>query len=138
MSMSIIRIVGVIIGGTIGGYVSGKIGEYIYNKKTPRIDDNVEITQVPVSSFDHDGKIKNFEDLFNRDIEQLKNNPLKNNPLENNPLYVQTFNKTDIYKNIISNTSQNKNEKNNKNEMLFINDSIYDNDYYDYILLTAR
>lgn len=33
MSIQIIRIAGVIIGGTLGGYISGKIGEYIYNKK---------------------------------------------------------------------------------------------------------
>ena len=72
MSLQIIRIAGVIIGGTLGGYISGKIGEYIYNnnkdKKIPKIDNKIEINQIPVSSSDDNKKTKSFEDLLNREI----------------------------------------------------------------------
>lgn len=135
MSLQIIRIAGVIIGGTLGGYISGKIGEYIFNKnkKIPEIDNNIEINQIPVSSTDDKKKIKSFEDLLQREIKTQSNQDLiiKN---DNNSIESQSDNYYQDYLRAL----EDENKKLKEKEMLFINDSIYDNDFYDYILLVSK
>lgn len=83
MSLQIIRIAGIIIGGTLGGYISGKIGEYIYNKKNkiPQIENKIDIIVSPVLSSDDKKIIKSFEDLFNKEIKNYSN---QSNPKNNN------------------------------------------------------
>jgi hypothetical protein len=136
MSIQIIRIAGVIIGGTLGGYISGKIGEYIYNKKKiPQIDNSIEINQIPVSSTDKK-KIKSFEDLFDKEIKNQSEQEIIN---QNKNEHKNDFkSESDNYFDEYLKALENENKKIKEKELLFINDAIYDNDYYDYILLVAK
>lgn len=136
MSIQIIKIAGIIIGGTIGGYLSGKFGEYFYGdnkKKIPQIDTNKEIKQIPINS-SKDEKITTFEELINREIKN------QNNPNNNDYDEISDYNlMCDIYNKEYLNILKKENKKIQKEkEILFINDAIYDNDYYDYILLVAK
>ena len=136
MSIQIIRIVGVIIGGTLGGYVSGKIGEYIYNKniKIPKIENSIGIEQIPVSSSDDKKKIKSFEELLNREIKIQSDQDLN---IENNEKKSGGTEQDNYYMDYLQ-ALQDENKKLKEKEILFINDSIYDNDFYDYILLVSK
>ena len=136
MSLQIIRIAGIIIGGTLGGYISGKIGEYIYNKKNkfPQIENKIEINQIPVSSDDDKKKIKSFEDLLNKEIKKQSNHEnINNNDTESDNNDTESNN---YFKNYLEALENEKKLK--EKEMLFINDAIYDNDYYDCIFLIAK
>jgi hypothetical protein len=150
MSLQIIRIAGIIIGGTLGGYISGKIGEYIYNKKNkfPQIENKIEINQIPVSSDDDKKKIKSSKDLLNKEIknqsnhENINNNDTEsdNNDTESDNNDTESDNNDTESDNYFKNYLEAlENEKKLKEkEMLFINDAIYDNDYYDCIFLIAK
>jgi hypothetical protein len=135
MSIQIIRIAGVIIGGTLGGYISSKIGEYINNKnkKIQEIDNSIEINQIPVSSTDDKKKIKSFEDLLQKEIKVQSEQDLI---IKNNNSSIET--ETDNYYQNYLKALEDENKKLKEKEMLFINDSIYDNDFYDYILLISK
>lgn len=134
-----LRFAGIIIGGTLGGYISGKIGEYIYKKKLPQIENNIEnnieINQIPVSSSDDTKKIKSFKELLNDEIKMSSNE--KVNKIETN---ISNTNEIEIdnYFNNYLKALENEKKKQQEKEMLFINDSLYDNDYYDYIMLVAK
>ena len=138
MSLQIIRIAGVIIGGTLGGYISGKIGEYIYNnnkdKKIPKIDNKIEINQIPVSSSDDNKKTKSFEDLLNREIKIQSEQDLIIDNYKKKPEQIELDNYYLDYLKALEEENKHSKEK----EILFINDAIYDNDFYDYILLVSR
>lgn len=132
-----LRFAGIIIGGTLGGYISGKIGEYIYKKKLPQIENNIEINQIPVSSSDDTKKIKSFKELLNDEIKMSSNekvNKIETNISNTNEMEIEIDNYFNNYLKALENEKKKQQEK----EMLFINDSLYDNDYYDYIMLVAK
>lgn len=136
MSLQILRIVGVIVGGTLGGYISGKIGEYIYNKKNklPQIDNSIEINQIPVSSSNEKKKINTFEDILNREV----NTQIDKNNTNTNTNTNKIESDSDVYFNDYLKALEDEKKKLQEKELLFINDAIYDNNYYDYILLVAK
>ena len=114
MSLQIIRITCILIGGTIGGYLSVKIGEYIYDnnkKKKPQIENNQ--------------KIKTVEDLMKREIE-IQSKP-------DFDMGIKTESDSDNYFKDYLEILQNEKKIQQEKEILFINDAIYDNNYYDYI-----
>ena len=118
MSLQIIRITCILIGGTIGGYLSVKIGEYIYDnnkKKKPQIENNIENNQ----------KIKTVEDLMKREIE-IQSKP-------DFDMGIKTESDSDNYFKDYLEILQNEKKIQQEKEILFINDAIYDNNYYDYI-----
>ena len=178
MSFQLIRVIGIVVGGTIGSYVSGKIIDYIKNKNEPLSSNTNTNTNTETKNKiqNNDKNINSFEDYFKKEIEFIMKNPstldeyheheqvnkknsiepynsinnsannldnnLDNN-LENNlDNNIDTDEFTDFYSNINHKKFEsNEAEYDNNNdykEQLFINDAIYDNNFYDYIILIAR
>lgn len=135
MNIQLIRIVGVVVGGTIGGYLSGVIGTYINNKnKKPIKDNKPNIPPIILDKDISDIKINSFDDLLKKEIEiQSAQNEL-NNKIEKN----SDNNYDNYYKEYCEILENEKNDSEQETEILFINDAIYDNDFYDYILLIAK
>lgn len=116
MSLSLfIRIVGGVLGGAIGTYISGNIYDY-YNKKKP--------TQIqPPEKYDTIIKdVKTFEEILNSQVNEHKNNQsVKNNyDCDNNK-----------HGNIFNNNIE-------KTEDIYINDALYDCTFYDFYSIIGR
>lgn len=159
MSIYIIRIVGIIFGGTVGGYLSGKLGEYwlIHNKKAIEPNkDNLDIKSVNqnINFDDIIEKNKLEEDITKNKLKVIIENKLENdikNKLSHDP-DIDIFQYEMNYYTLDNNKINDVNDVNDvnyededdkefiektkykdyyKNEQLCINDSIYDNDFYD-------
>ena len=116
MSSLAIRIIGGVCGGAIGTYVSGKIYDYVYNKKEIENTNSITKTKSNVNILDekYDKKyenkisnVKSFEELLNIQImEQLRNNKERiinyeydnehGNTIEINPHNLDTDNKENV------------------------------------------
>lgn len=108
----VIRIIGGVCGGAIGTYISGKIYDYINRKPqlpSPPIPE-------PPKNFENKIKdVKSFQDILNIQIKEHIENRNNNYEYDN-----EHGNSVEI-KNIVK-----------EKECLFVNDSIYDNNYEDY------
>lgn len=113
MSALAIRIIGGVIGGAIGTFISDKIYKYMYIKSKE---------SYPAKQIDNTlQKAKSFEEILNIEF----------NKQSNNNVYQEDGNKIkDINLNIDIDI-----ENDNKNEKIFINDALYDNNYIDYYSL---
>lgn len=133
MSIQILRIVGIVVGGTLGGYISGKIGEYINNKKKPQIENkpisqdiknpNISNNEIKVNY----PKINSFDDLLKREIELQKEEQINQSEQVNPDSYY-----LDYIKALEIELEKQEEEK------LFVNDAIYDGDFYDYFILLSK
>lgn len=115
-----IRIIGGVLGGAIGAYLSGHIYEY-FNKNQqplPKIKD-----QPPPQSYETKYQhAKSFEEILNIQIGEHISNK------------IETEKSRYEYDNEHGNTFEfkNNNNKESETEILLINDPLYDNNYEDF------
>jgi len=111
MSEFIVRI----IGGAIGGYISGKIYHHFYKNKNTTTNPPL---QPPKENKHNINDVSSFDDILNIQIQKSQQNHdvTCNDNLEQ-------INKTDIL--------FDKPERPER-EQLYINDAIYDNTYFDF------
>jgi hypothetical protein len=116
MSALAIRIIGGVLGGAIGTFISDKIYHFIY-RPVKKLEQ-----QSPPKQFDTKFQdVKSFEEIVTIELhEQQNNTPSRDEEHEHITI------DTDVYIDI---------ENENESENLFINDAIYDNTYIDYYTL---
>lgn len=116
MSALAIRIIGGVLGGAIGTFISDKIYHFIY-KPVKKIEQ-----QLPPKQFDTKFQdVKSFEEIVAIELHEQENNgPLRDEQPED--IITDTNLCIDI-------------EVANESEKLFVNDAIYDNTYIDYYTL---
>lgn len=126
MSSVSFRIIGGVFGAAIGTYFSGIIYDYLYNKHKQNVPQIQNKTNPPQP---YENKIKNaqtFEDILHIQVnEHLKQQQTKPTNYEYDNEQGNTFN-------IIIEKSAEYPEEN------YINDTLYDNSYYDYYVQIGR
>lgn len=111
MSALAIRIIGGVLGGAIGTFISDKIYHFIY-KPAKKIEQ-----QLPPKQFDTKFQdVKSFEEIVAIELHEQENNEQHEDIITDTNLCI------DI-------------EVANESEKLFVNDAIYDNTYIDYYTL---
>jgi len=119
-SALVIRIIGGVCGGAIGTYISGKIYDYINQKPQlppPEPPKFFESKLKDIKSFE--AKLPLVEEILNIQIQEYIDNGNKNNYEYDN----EHGNTVDI-----KNTTE-------ESETIFVNESLYDNNYIDYYSL---
>lgn len=109
-----IRIVGGVLGGAIGTYISGNIYDY-YNKKKPSQIQPPEKYEPIIKD------AKTFEEILNIQVNEHKNNQSVNNNYDYDNEYGNIFN-----------------INNEKTEDTYINDALYDCTFYDFYSIIGR
>lgn len=127
MNAHVIRAIGVIVGGAIGGIVSGQISDYLNPK--PKSNSTPNSNSNPNSNPNQNDNLKynSFEDMiqkkYNLELEHQKISK-SNSETSIDALYQ-----------LYSNDKSNELDTNASTEIKFINDSIYDGNFYDYYTL---
>jgi membrane-associated HD superfamily phosphohydrolase len=114
MAALAIRIIGGAVGGAIGTFIGDKIYKYVKREAPPK--------QIENNSQD----IKSFQDLVNIKLNEQLNNTIAEEEKEKQNEVIEINSNKDI---------EPDDEVEFEIESLFVNDAIYDNNYFDYYSL---